>query len=244
MVNVESEELIKQVNVRLDHKTTELSPPLAHSKFLSGLRPSFNSDIVDLTRIYGTTILKSSYPTLPTTNSKQKPDMDSIFTLFRLQDTTAVFCPYVQGFCGEHQSQHPDVQQLAGSGYVSIDGTVKPSRNMYPLSSRMTRASSFGRSRTISAPVAVPSQPIAGPSRPRLASGPIHPLAFHTAVSNNEKKILRDLIEGRGVSALDWIGLFDRCTSCAGDQYFLSSVLRNISRQSIAKISSEVIVGV
>ena len=104
-------------------------------KFLSFPQSTFSDHLflVNLTRIYGSALLTSEYPHLPTLGmsgtaiaslpnvnilvflqaSGRKPDLDNFVLAFQ---SAAPFGPgpYFEGYCGEHVSQHPGKEQKAG----------------------------------------------------------------------------------------------------------------------------------
>ncbi|KAJ7759050.1 hypothetical protein B0H16DRAFT_1456953 [Mycena metata] len=136
----------------------------------------FPSFLINLSAIYSTAVLTSPYNHLPTLNSGNIPDIDSLIVAHNLLHQPAVddIAPYFEGYFGEHRSNYPaGAEQLSGQLLIHVPKTRKtrqPRRHSapYALSQSRVARSNHAYLEIDNHYPWVSSQPVAGPSRERL----------------------------------------------------------------------------
>ncbi|KAJ7333364.1 hypothetical protein DFH08DRAFT_939946 [Mycena albidolilacea] len=231
-MNIDEEALVEH-----QKSSTELSstPDLRR-------RPSLSP--VNLTSVYKTCLLKSSYPHLPTLQSGGAPDMETLLVAFNLRRFPRQdIAPHFEGYLGEHASFYPaETRQLSGTFLLRGSSSRKPKAtyrrhsspyarhqrqipasnsryfeidNLYPTRQTQT----FGANHAIAGPFGIPMNSV---------SAPLH------RVGDKEGKYLRKLMNGEGISAEVWDGLVETCTKCGS--VFTSSALKNYNKRCLGTL--------
>ncbi|KAJ7212455.1 hypothetical protein C8J57DRAFT_1604151 [Mycena rebaudengoi] len=195
------------------------------------------SELVNFSKVYRTSLLKSSFNGLPTLASGNVPDTGSLLVAFVLQSfPPEEIAPHFEDYFGEHISEYPN-------GTLQLSGPFLPRRRSNTQSSAHRRHSSpYARvqmqtpssnrryweiddvypsqtRQAHTAPARIPrGNAVAGPSRLPIESAS-HTAPFPLSLPGNitegkEAKFLRKLIVGQGVAENIWDGLFEKCTMC------------------------------
>ncbi|KAJ7814839.1 hypothetical protein B0H14DRAFT_2603878 [Mycena olivaceomarginata] len=201
---------------------------------------------INLTSVYKTCLLKSSYPHLPTLQSGGAPDMETLLVAFNLRRFPRQdIAPHFEGYLGEHTSFYPaETRQLSGTFLLRGSSSRKPKatyrrHSPYTRLQRQIPASNtryfeidnlYPTRQTQTAPVFGANHAIAGPSSIPMdsVSAPLH------RVGDKEGKYLRKLMNGEGISAEVWDGLVETCTKCGS--VFTSSALKNHNKRCLGTL--------
>ncbi|KAF4600364.1 hypothetical protein EYR38_004989 [Pleurotus pulmonarius] len=204
------------------------------------------SRLVNIDKRRRTALLESTYPHIPTKDSGNPPDIDSLVVAFHLRHFADPDGPVVfEGYLGSYGAR-----QLSGPELTRTPADHQP---VYPrrkdlgkrsikrignlsLIGRLILPPVNGREFSPDDPFSLPSspisgtsQPVAGPSRLLNAENSSLPSSSTNAVNmlhptTREATIIPQLLRAEGVAHYDWIGLVEECQKC--HRHFVGSVLR------------------
>ncbi|KAJ7292093.1 hypothetical protein C8J57DRAFT_1492573 [Mycena rebaudengoi] len=213
---------------------------------------------INFSKVYRTSLLKSSFNGLPTLASGNVPDTGSLLVAFVLQSfPPEEIAPHFEEYFGEHISEYPN-------GTSQLSGPFLPRRRSNTQSSARTRRHSSPYARmqkqvpssnrryweiddlypsetrqVHTAPARIPrGDAVAGPSRLPIESAS-HTAPFPLSLPGNiaegkEVKFLRKLIAGQGVAENIWDGLFEKCTMCK--RMFTATALKEHIKYCLGEI--------
>ncbi|KAJ6477248.1 hypothetical protein DFH09DRAFT_1216074 [Mycena vulgaris] len=188
---------------------------------------------LNLTRIHATSLLTSSFRDLPSLQSGNRPDMDTLAVAFTLRRfPSKELAPHFEGYFGEYIAGFPE-------GTHQLSGSILPRPLKYNVPHRRRHSSPYVRSqRAIPASNSryleiddvypgrrevqtVPARAsarnaVAGPSRLRMEdfASVSRPAPFPLEEMSKDNKYLRLLMDGDGISEEAWTGLVEKCGSC------------------------------
>ncbi|KAJ7756053.1 hypothetical protein DFH07DRAFT_773245 [Mycena maculata] len=183
---------------------------------------------LNLTKIYGTSLLTSSYGDLPTLHNGNIPDLETLLVAFTLHRFPfQEIAPHFEGYCGEHISLYPPgTNQLSGSLLPRRRSSHANSSNRNRHGSpylRLQREIPTSNPRYVeiddlpgrqvqTAPARLPGNAVAGPSRisPQSAS---YRAPFPLDLDGDEMKLM-DRKERQGITEDAWGGLTEQCKKC------------------------------
>ncbi|KAJ7211517.1 hypothetical protein C8J57DRAFT_1539529 [Mycena rebaudengoi] len=199
------------------------------------------SELVNFSKVYRTSLLKSSFNGLPMLASGNVPDTGSLLVAFVLQSfPPEEIAPHFEDYFGEHISEYPN-------GTLQLSGPFLPRRRSNTQSSAHRRHSSpYARVQMQTpshakhtAPARIPrGNAVAGPSRLPIESAS-HTAPFPLSLPGNiaegkEAKFLRKLIVGQGVAENIWDGLFEKCTMCK--RVFTATALKEHIKHCLGEV--------
>lgn len=171
--------------------------------------PSNCGFFLNLNTIHHGAALEADYD-LPTLASGRRPPMIELQMTFNLNSVgDAELGPYFEGYCGEHSSDYPDVEQLSG-GEIALDlalnrqntprqlATINPHRNRYHarLIPRTTSLPHCHGGRPYERVQKKPSMPLLPPAPPSLPpalpSLPLAPLSCDSPFTFSSSSLRAD----------------------------------------------------
>ncbi|KAJ7242719.1 hypothetical protein C8J57DRAFT_1526082 [Mycena rebaudengoi] len=202
---------------------------------------------INFSKVYRTSLLKSSFNGLPTLAIGNVPDTGSLLVAFVLQSfPPEEIAPHFEEYFGEHISEYPN------GTFQLRPALATSSRHSSPYARMQKQAPSSNRQyweiddvypsetrQVHTAPARIPrGDAVAGPSRLPVESAS-HTAPFPLSLPGNiaegkEVKFLRKLIAGQGVVENIWDGLFEKCTMCK--RMFTATALKEHIKYCLGEI--------